>query len=137
MSRILIVEDHSDIRRLIRWSLEFEGHELQEATHGEAGLALARSWRPDLVLMDVMMPGAIDGYEVCRQIKADPQLAGTPVIMLTARAQASDRQAGDAAGADAYISKPFSPMELSDAVERLLATVRQDGRKSSGQVSVS
>ena len=121
MSRILIIEDQSDIRRLIRWALEFEQHTIQEAMNGETGLGLIRMWRPDLVLLDVMMPGAIDGLEVCRRVRADPDLSATPVVLLSARAQASDRQAGLDAGADAYIVKPFSPMELTEAVERLLS----------------
>ena len=120
MSRILIIEDQSDIRRLIRMTLEFENHEIHEAAQGPEGLALAASIKPDLILCDVMMPGGMDGLEVCVRLKADPALAGVPVWMLTARAQATDRAAGEKAGADGYLVKPFSPLELIDTVDGIL-----------------
>jgi DNA-binding response OmpR family regulator len=120
MSRILIIEDQPEIRRLIKWALEFDEHEIQEAMNGETGLGLIRIWRPDLVLLDVMMPGDIDGLAVCRQIRADPDYAAMPIILLSARAQASDRRAGELAGADAYMIKPFSPIELTDLITSLL-----------------
>jgi two-component system, OmpR family, phosphate regulon response regulator PhoB len=128
MSRLLIVEDQPDIRRLVRWSLELEPHELHEAANGAEGLALARRVRPDLVLLDVMMPGDLDGLAVCAQIKADADLAGVRVVMLTARAQATDRDAALAAGADAFLAKPFSPLELIETIARLLKT--QDAREA-------
>lgn len=121
MSRILIIEDHADIRRLIRWSLDEGDHEILEATNGSQGLAMAREKRPDLVLLDVMMPGGPDGFEVCRQIRADAGLARTPVLMLTARAQSRDHDAGQQAGADLFLTKPFSPAQLAVEVARLLA----------------
>ena len=121
MSRILIIEDHADIRRLIRWSLDEGEHEFLEATNGIQGLALARDRKPDLVLLDVMMPGGPDGFEVCRQIRADAELARTPVLMLTARAQARDLEAGQQAGANLFLTKPFSPAQLALEVARLLA----------------
>ena len=120
MSRLLIVEDQPDIRRLVRWSLELEPHELHEAANGAEGLALARRVRPDLVLLDVMMPGDLDGLAVCSQLKADADLAGVRVVMLTARAQSTDRAAALAAGADAFLAKPFSPLELIETIARLL-----------------
>ncbi len=120
MSRILIIEDQSDIRRLIRMTLEFESHEIHEATQGEEGLALAGTLKPDLILCDVMMPGALDGLQVCARLKADPALAAVPVWLLTARAQAKDREAGEQAGADGYLVKPFSPLELIDTVDGIL-----------------
>jgi DNA-binding response OmpR family regulator len=122
MKRILIIEDQSDIRRLIRWSLEVENYTFQEATNGAAGLTAAQAFRPALVLLDVMMPGGVDGLEVCRQLKADTGLGPPLVVLLSARAQQRDREAGLEAGADAYLTKPFSPAELSTIVERLLAT---------------
>lgn len=123
MSRILIIEDQADIRRLIRWSLDDEEHEFHEAPNGTQGLALAQAVRPDLVLLDVMMPGGPDGFEVCRQLRADPALATTPVLMLTARAQDRDRQTGAEAGASLFLTKPFSPAQLVLEVKRLLAGV--------------
>jgi DNA-binding response OmpR family regulator len=120
MSRIMIIEDQSDIRRLIRWSLDLEGHEIHEASNGEAGLTGASLIKPDLILLDVMMPGAIDGLEVCRRLKAEPEYGQPLVLLLTAMAQKRDREAGVAAGADGYLSKPFSPSLLVEQVESLL-----------------
>ena len=120
MSRILIVEDQSDIRRLIRWSLDAEGHEIHEASSGMTGLTGASLIKPDLILLDVMMPGEIDGLEVCRRVKAEHEYGQPLVLLLTALAQKRDREAGLAAGADGYLSKPFSPAQLVDQVESLL-----------------
>ena len=128
MSRILIIEDQSEIRRLIRWSLELEQHEMFEATNGPLGLSAARTLSPDLILLDVMMPGGMDGFEVCQQVKADPVLKDRPVIMLTARAHDRDREASERAGADAYLAKPFSPAELVKTVARLLETAPAPGK---------
>ncbi|HMW23724.1 MAG TPA: response regulator [Burkholderiaceae bacterium] len=119
--RILIVEDQADIRKLIRMTLEFGDFELHEAADGESGLNLARAVRPHVMLLDVMMPGLLDGYQVCRHIKQDPQLKAIQVIMLTARGQATDVAAGEDAGADAYLVKPFSPLELIDRVEAMVS----------------
>ncbi len=120
MKRVLIVEDQADIRKLIRMTLEFEHHEIHEATDGASGLRLARAVRPDVLLLDVMMPGEMDGLQVCRAIKRDPATRGIQVVLLTARGQARDRDAGRQAGADEYLVKPFSPLQLIDTVERLL-----------------
>lgn len=120
MRKILIVDDHVDIRRLVRMTLEFESYEIFEAEDGATALLLAEAVRPDLVLLDVMMPGDLDGLAVCAQIKADADLAGVRVVMLTARAQATDRDAALAAGADAFLAKPFSPLELIETIARLL-----------------
>ncbi|MEY4763629.1 MAG: hypothetical protein RI907_302 [Pseudomonadota bacterium] len=115
--RILIVEDQPDICKLIRMTLEFSDFEIHEAHDGESGLNLARAMRPHVMLLDVMMPGLLDGYQVCARIKQDPDLKHIKVIMLTARGQASDIDAGQGAGCDAYLVKPFSPLELIDRVE--------------------
>ena len=121
MKRVLIVEDQSDIRKLIRMTLEFEDYEIHEATDGSFGLRMASAVKPDVILLDVMMPGELDGLQVCQRVKADPALAGTRVVLLTARGQVRDREAGTAAGADEYLVKPFSPLQLIDTLERLLA----------------
>ena len=118
--RILIVEDQPDIRELVRMTLEMEDFEVHEACDGDAGLAMAQRQAPDLLLLDVMMPGSLDGLGVCKRIKADAALRRTKVIMLTARGQASDRSAGLAAGADDYLTKPFSPRQLLEAVRRMV-----------------
>ena len=103
-------------------TLEFGDFELHEAPDGESGLNLARAVRPHVMLLDVMMPGLLDGYQVCRHIKQDPQLRQIQVIMLTARGQAADVAAGEKAGADAYLVKPFSPLELIDRVEAMVTS---------------
>ena len=120
MKRILVIEDQSDIRRLIRWALEEQPYELQEASTGPLGLAAAQAKRPDLVLLDWMMPGGMDGLEVCRALRADAALAGVKVVMLTARATPADMRKGQEAGADDYLVKPFSPRVLVDTVDKLL-----------------
>ncbi len=120
MTRLLIVEDQPEIRMLIQMALEFENFEMHEAPDGDAALALLPTLQPDLVLLDVLMPGSRNGLDVCRAIKADAALAGTRVVMLSARSQPSDRQAGLAAGADAYLVKPFSPNELLRLIGKLL-----------------
>lgn len=121
MKKILIVEDHADIRRLIRMTLEFEPVEIREAPDADTGLALARSWQPDLVLADVMMPGSIDGIGLVRALRADAALHQVPVLVLSARGQSADRQAGLDAGATEYLVKPFSPMQLLERTCDLLS----------------
>jgi CheY-like chemotaxis protein len=122
LHKILLVEDHADIRRLIRMTLEFEPVEIHEAADGATGLSLAQALRPDLVLLDLMMPGALDGLALCRALRADPVLARVPVVVLSARGHASDRQATHEAGADAHLVKPFSPMQLLELTGSLLGT---------------
>ena len=120
MQRVLIVEDQPDIRKLIRMTLEFEAYEIAEAPDGAQGLRMAQEIQPDLMLLDVMMSGELDGLQVCRRIKADPALAHIKVVLLTARGQASDLDAGQTVGADEYLVKPFSPLQLVDTIERLM-----------------
>ncbi|EHR73424.1 response regulator with CheY-like receiver domain and winged-helix DNA-binding domain [Burkholderiales bacterium JOSHI_001] len=121
MKRVLIVEDQADIRKLIRMTLEFEPYEIHEAADGAFGLRMAGAVKPDLMLLDVMMPGELDGLQVCERIKNDPATADIKVILLTARGQVRDREAGKAAGADDYLVKPFSPLQLIETIERLMA----------------
>lgn len=118
--KILIADDEARLRRLISATLERLGHELLEAPDGTSALAAARQERPAVALLDVQMPG-LDGLTVCRAIKEDTTLAGTAVIMVTALAGDVERQRGLEAGADAYLAKPFSPLELLKLVERVLA----------------
>jgi len=117
---VLIVEDQADIRKLIRMTLEFEPYEIHEAADGTEGLRLATEVQPDLILLDVMMPGELDGLQVCARVRALPALQGTRVVLLTARGQTQDRDAGEEAGADEYLIKPFSPLQLIETIERLM-----------------
>ena len=100
--------------------LEFEAYEIAEAPDGAQGLRMAQEIQPDLMLLDLMMPGELDGLQVCQRIKADPALAHIKVVLLTARGQASDLDAGQTVGADEYLVKPFSPLQLVDTIERLM-----------------
>ena len=117
MKRVLIVEDNTDIRVLVRVTLEIEDYDVHEAANGDIGWEMAQELEPDLILLDVMMPGVLDGFAVCRRVKADPTLSATKVVMLTALAQEADRGEGVDAGADGYLTKPFKPGDLVDAVK--------------------
>ncbi len=120
MARILVADDDEDIRMLVVMRLQHSGHEVEQAGDGAEAVEQCRNDAPDLVVLDLMMPG-MNGLDACRTIRADPALARTPVILLTARAQSSDVEAGMAAGADDYITKPFSPRDLAERVDALLA----------------
>lgn len=118
--RVLIVEDQPDIRKLIRMTLELSDYDIHEADNGDEGWRMVQAFRPDVMLLDVMMPGSLDGLQVCGKVKSDRALREIRIVMLTARGQRADIDAGLAAGADAYLIKPFSPLELMDRVEQLL-----------------
>ena len=118
-SRILICDDEEVLRSLVRATLDDASYEIVEAEDGDQSIELARSLKPDVILLDMMMPGRT-GLEVLEILRADPELSRTPVVMLTARARVSDRDAAVAAGADRYLAKPFSPLELIGVVEELL-----------------
>ena len=121
-AKVLIVDDEQHIRLLIEQTLEAledEGVQLLSAGDGDEALAVIGSQRPDLVFLDVMMPKQ-NGFEVCRAIKKDLGLAGTYVVLLTAKGQAYDRQQGEAAGADLYMTKPFDPDDLLDTARGVL-----------------
>jgi two-component system cell cycle response regulator DivK len=119
--RILVIEDHEDNRRILRDLLTHAGFDLLEATTGEQGVALAETEHPDLILMDVQLPG-LDGYEATRRIKANPALAQIPVIVVTSYALSGDDVKARAAGSDAYVTKPFSPRALLTKIREYLPT---------------
>ena len=119
MSRILIVEDDADIADLIAHLLRKAGHEPEQARTGTDGLARARGGLPDLIVLDVMLPG-MDGMQVCRALRQDGATARVPILMLTARSEEADRVGGLELGADDYVTKPFSPRELVARVGALL-----------------
>ena len=124
MSRVLVIEDHVDIAELLRHSLEKAGHVVETRMSGTDGLAYARERVPDLVVLDLMLPG-MDGLQVCQALRASAATAGIPIIMLTARGEESDRIRGLELGADDYVTKPFSPKEL---VARAAAVLRRTSR---------
>jgi two-component system phosphate regulon response regulator PhoB len=95
--------------------------QLHEADNGDNGLLMAQRVQPDLMLLDVMMPGSLDGLQVCQKLKTDPRYENIRIVLLTARGQKSDIEAGERAGANAYLTKPFSPLELLDRIEQLLS----------------
>jgi two-component system, OmpR family, response regulator MtrA len=119
LARILVADDDVDIRELVEFKLSSMGHDIVAVGDGAAALDACRAQRPDLAVLDVMMPG-VSGLDAMREIRADADLAGLPVILLTARAQESDVETGFDSGADDYITKPFSPRELASRVDALL-----------------
>lgn len=119
MKKILIIDDHSDMRRLIRITLG-EAFEVLEADSGDTGLAIVHKMKPDLVVLDVMMPGGLNGLEVLDAIKSDPNLKHIHVLMVTARGQAINYEDGMRRGADAYFIKPFSPLQVVATINKIL-----------------
>ena len=119
MTTVLIVDDEPNIVQLVRITLEDSRVQVLEAADGTTALDRAAAYRPDLVLLDVDLPD-VSGLEVCRRLKQDRQFTGTKVIMLTAAAQRDDVARGLAAGADEYLTKPFSPVRLLSLVEQLM-----------------
>jgi phosphate regulon transcriptional regulator PhoB len=121
MGRVLVVEDEPDVAELIRYNLHKEGWAVVVATNGADALRRAREARPDLILLDIMIP-QLNGWEVCRRLKQDPDTRGVPVIMLTGRVDEGDKVLGFELGADDYVTKPFSPREL---IARIRAVIRR------------
>ena len=113
--KILVVDDEPTIVRLMEFVLARQGHQMLIAVNGEEALEKIRAHKPDLVLLDIMMP-RIDGYEVAQQVRADPETASLPIIMLSAKAQTEDIRRGAEVGVDAYVTKPFSPEHLVQVV---------------------
>lgn len=117
--KILIADDNENIREALTYLLEDEGYKLWLAKDGADALKKVREFKPDVLFLDIMMP-EINGYDVCRKIKADPELKSTYVIMLTAKGQVAEQERGKEVGADEYIVKPFSPMEILAKVKSIL-----------------
>lgn len=120
MAHVLIADDDADIRDLVAFKLTQNGHRVTAVEDGMAALRTAREQPVDLALLDIRMPG-MSGLDVCRELRAAPETATLPVIMITARSQEGDIEVGFAAGADDYIIKPFSPRELSSRVVAVLS----------------
>ncbi|TME27322.1 MAG: response regulator [Chloroflexi bacterium] len=121
MAKLLIADDLVPIRQMVRITLSTQGWTIVEAKNGNEALELTRTEKPDLVLLDVDMGPGPNGFDVCRQIKADASTKDIPVVMLTAHESDSDRAIGFAAGATQYLTKPFGPLELIDTIRGILA----------------
>ena len=126
MTRVLIIDDEAPIRLLCRVNLEAEGMDVLEAADGEKGIELARRERPDVILLDVMMP-RLDGWDVAQLLVSDELTKEVPIVFLTARAEVRDRARGLAIGGIEYVTKPFNPLELASLIESLLERIRRDG----------
>ena len=122
---ILIIEDEKDIVKMLEYNLKKEGFKTISASNGENSQAVIKEKHPDLIILDLMLPG-IDGLEVCKTVKSDKKTAGIPIIMLTAKAQESDKIIGLELGADDYVTKPFSPRELIARVKAILRRVKEN-----------
>lgn len=123
MTVVLVADDDADIRDLVAFKLEQAGHEVIAVEDGQQAIEQARERQPALVVLDVSMPG-LSGIDVCRILRADPLTAGVLIIMLTARVQEHDVEGGFSAGADDYVTKPFSPRELVSRIQALLSRAR-------------
>ena len=121
--RVLVVDDSAAIRTLIVVNLRLEGYDVREAGDGEQALEVVGEWRPDVITLDVVMP-RLDGFGTLERLRADPGTADIPVVLVTARAQAADRERGEALGVDAYLTKPFEPAHLVEVVAALARTGR-------------
>ena len=134
MKKILIVDDRLEVRRLVEITLSVENYRIIQAESGREAINIVKAEKPDLIIMDISMPGEIDGLEATRILKNDPETKGCLIILLTAKGQKNDRKRGITAGADDYFVKPFSPLELIQKVEEVLgiAWVASEvgGRKS-------
>jgi two-component system alkaline phosphatase synthesis response regulator PhoP len=125
---VLVIDDERAIRLLCRVNLAASGMEVLEADNGRAGLELARTERPDLVLLDVMMPG-VDGWTVARELAASEETRDIPVVFLTARADPADKRLGEQLGGVGYLVKPFDPVSIGDFVENVLSRLERGERE--------
>jgi two-component system, OmpR family, phosphate regulon response regulator PhoB len=121
MKKILIVDDQIEVRELVQVTLEIGDYQILSAENGQQAIEIAKAEHPDIILLDIMMPGSdIDGIEACRRLKADPATADITIVMLSAKGQENDIEIGKTAGADDYFTKPFSPIALIEKVEAVI-----------------
>ena len=121
MKKILIVDDQLEVRELVQVTLEIGDYQILAAENGQQAMDITQVEHPDIILLDIMMPGSnVDGLEVCRRLKNDPATADITIVMLSAKGQESDIEAGRQAGADDYFTKPFSPIALIEKVEEVM-----------------
>jgi two-component system alkaline phosphatase synthesis response regulator PhoP len=128
--KILVIEDDPAISRLVDYSLRHEGYEVISATNGLVGIRKAHNEAPDLIILDVMLPG-MDGFEICHQLRTEKDTAQLPILMFSAKAQEIDKNTGLKVGADDYLPKPAAPAEIVKRVEKLLAKKETSKEKSS------
>jgi DNA-binding response OmpR family regulator len=121
--KILVIEDDPATSRLVDYSLRHEGYQVITCSNGLEGIRKVHSESPDLVILDVMLPG-MDGFEICHRLRSEPATAGLPILMLSAKAQEIDKDTGIKVGADDYLTKPSAPAEIISRVEKLLAKKR-------------
>lgn len=138
--KILIIEDDSDISELVQYNLEREGYKVFASANGESGFTQATQLKPDLIVLDLMLPG-LDGLSVCRKLRAHPITAEVPIVMLSAKGEESDVVVGLEMGADDYVTKPFSPKELLARIRAVMRRPRlnsatTEGRRSIGPVTL-
>ena len=136
--KILIIEDDKDIVEMLEYNLQEEGYDTVSALNGETGIALAGREKPDLIILDIMLP-IMDGFEVCRTLKNDNTVAHIPIIILSAKSQETDKVVGLELGADDYVTKPFSPRELIARTRAILRRGREehiDNRIQKGQITI-
>jgi DNA-binding response OmpR family regulator len=119
-NKVLIIEDDPATSRLVDYSLRHQGYEVVTAANGLEGIRKAQTEAPDLVILDVMLPG-INGYEICRRLRSNPATAKVSILMFSAKAQETDKNTGEKAGADDYLTKPAAPAQIVETVERMLA----------------
>jgi DNA-binding response OmpR family regulator len=136
LAKVLVIDDEAPIRLLCRVNLEAENIEVVEAEDGEVGLELARSERPDVILLDVMMPG-LDGWEVLQRLLDDETTREIPIVFLTARAELRDRARGLELGGVDYVTKPFNPIELAPLVTEILERVKRGERDAIRQERIA
>ncbi len=120
--KLLLVDDNPEVRNLLRLTFSFGDYKIREACNGVDALSAVIEWRPDIVLLDIMMPGEKSGLDVCREVKQNPDVKNTFIIMLTACGQEQDILRGTDAGADVYLVKPFSPQTLNALVAHHIST---------------
>jgi DNA-binding response OmpR family regulator len=118
-AKVLVIDDEEYIQHILNFSFAAEGYEVLTASDGEEGVSKARDEKPDVIVMDIMMP-KMDGYEACKKLKSDPETKDIPVILLTAKGREADRKLGSEAGADDYVVKPFSPGRLIERVAGIM-----------------
>lgn len=121
--KVLVIEDDPATLRLIGYSLQHEGYQVLTASNGLEGMRKVQDEKPDLIVLDVMLPG-IDGFEICHRLRSEPATAQLPILMLSAKAQEIDRDTGLKVGANDYLAKPADPLEIVKRVEKLLAQKR-------------